>query len=120
MSCLNYNDEILVDYDDAMMRLMNDESLYHKWLNDFFNSKIINEIVFITKCGDFDEIHKSLHHLKGVSANLSLNRLAAYARYLDEFAKSKSELNKIIEGVDTLKNIFIKTHEFCIKKNYCE
>ena len=120
MSCLNYNDEILVDYDDAMMRLMNDESLYYRWLNEFFKSDIINEIVFITKDCDFDEIHKSLHHLKGVSANLSLNRLAAYARYLDEFAKSKRELNKIVEGVDILENIFIKTHEFCIKKNYCQ
>ena len=35
MSCLNYNDEILVDYDVLMMRLMNDESLYYRWLNEF-------------------------------------------------------------------------------------
>lgn len=120
MDNLNFQNEKILDIQDAMNRLMNNKEMLSRWLNDFFHSQIVNEIEYYIKTGDFDLIHKGLHHLKGVSANLSLNRLSAMARYLDEFAKSNSNLDEIIDGFPKLKDIFIESHEYCKKEKHCE
>lgn len=120
MDNLNFQNEKILDIQDAMNRLMNNKEMLSRWLNDFFNSQIVNEIEYCIKNGDFDLIHKSLHHLKGVSANLSLNRLSAIARYLDEIAKSKTNLSEIADGIIVLKDIFIESHEYCKREKYCE
>lgn len=120
MENLNFINEKILDFDDAMNRLMNNLDLYKKWLNEFFSSTIVNEIEITINTGDFDKIHKALHHAKGVSANLSLNKFAAIARNLDEIAKSKSNLTMLKDGYKVLYDVFIETHEYCIRNKYCE
>lgn len=120
MDKLSFENEEIFDIQDAMKRLMNNKKMLSRWLNNFFNSQIVDEIQNHIIIGDYELIHKSLHYLKGASANLSLNRLAAMARHMDEIAKSESNLDLLLNNIGSLKDIFIKSHEFCKIEKYCE
>ena len=62
------------DYNDAMGRLMKEERLA-KFLGMFVNSVEYDNMIKAYEDKDYERLFRESHSLKGMAANLSLNRL---------------------------------------------
>lgn len=67
--------EIGVDVQDNMVRFMNNEALFEKVLKMFLDDSSYSEMKQGFEQGDCEMAFKGAHSLKGVAANLGLNKI---------------------------------------------
>ena len=69
--------ENYIEIDDALKRVGGNMALYKKLLVKFIDGNYIEAIDAALLSGDMEESARQVHTLKGVSANLSLERVRA-------------------------------------------
>jgi HPt (histidine-containing phosphotransfer) domain-containing protein len=62
----------------------------------------------ILKAGDYDELHKTAHKLKGAALNLRLSQIALILKMIDEYSKRR-------EPIDTIANLVDSFYQFMEK-----
>lgn len=91
LSSVNTDEEI-VDALIALRRFHGDKELYKKSLERFLEYSNYDVLVKdMLKNSEIDEAIRLTHSLKGIAANLGLNKLAQSAQYLNEICKTDSE-----------------------------
>jgi len=65
----------LVDRNDGLKRLGGNAKLYNQLIERFLSSNYIQAIENALQSGDLEDAKHQTHALKGVSANLSLNKI---------------------------------------------
>jgi HPt (histidine-containing phosphotransfer) domain-containing protein len=99
-----------MDMDDGLKRVGGSMALYKKLLGRFSEGNFLDSIDTALQSGDMAEAAKQIHTLKGVSANLSLERVRALSVKLEaevkageDHAGSYSELK--LAYADTLEKL---------------
>ena len=64
-----------INYDEGVHRFSNNTVLYEKFLNKFLQDPTIAQAAEALKSGDNEQFLKTIHTLKGVAGNLSMNTL---------------------------------------------
>ncbi|MCM1164447.1 MAG: Hpt domain-containing protein [Lachnospiraceae bacterium] len=82
-----YN-EIGSDFKAALTRMGNSEKMLGKFVRKFLNDKTTSELVSSFESGDYETAFRMAHTLKGLCANLGLDKLRA----------SSSELTEALRG----------------------
>lgn len=75
-----------LDVAEAVGRLLNNQDIYQKVLECFFedNQKFMSQLQEVCAAGDLAESRALLHALKGSSANISANRLSQFCLQLEQ------------------------------------
>lgn len=81
------------DVDTALNRFMGNEALYMKFLTKFEQDESFANIEKYVAEKNPEEIFKAAHTLKGVAANLGLDRIAQHASDLVEIFRNKAEFD---------------------------
>lgn len=98
-----------VDIDNTMMRFMNNETLFKKFLLKFPNDNNISELKELINTKQYDVASSTAHTLKGVTGNLGLTPL--YVRFT---AMVEDLRNKEYGNLDTqYKEIAEYYEKFC-------
>jgi len=71
----DFYNKIGCDYQEAMVRFLNDESLYMKFLKKFKSDPSYNDMIEAINKKNVEAAFYAAHTLKGVCGNLSLKRL---------------------------------------------
>jgi HPt (histidine-containing phosphotransfer) domain-containing protein len=100
------DDELYIDVNDGLKRVINNKKLYVKLLGKFKEDPSFNEIDTAFISGDMAKAQDSTHALKGLSANLSLNELHKQCVELEKQIKAGSVDPTQIE---TVKNVYDQT-----------
>ena len=77
-----------IDIDDALKRVGGNMGLYKKLLGSFIKGDYLNLLSEAYESGNMEEAAHLAHTLKGVSANLSLSKVASLATTLDQLMKN--------------------------------
>lgn len=77
-----------IDVDDALKRVGGNRALYKKLLGRFVDGNYVDAIEKAILSGDSEDAARQAHTLKGVSANLSLERVRALSIVLEEAIRS--------------------------------
>lgn len=85
---INDSDTVYIDVDDALKRVGGNRALYKKLLGRFVDGNYFELIENAIKSGSKEDSARQAHTLKGVSANLSLERVRALSLALEEKIKS--------------------------------
>ena len=99
---------VYIDMDDALKRVGGNKALYKKLLGRFVDGNYIEAIETALQSGDKDESARQAHTLKGVSANLSLERVRALSIELEETVKAGGDT---APGLAELKQAYSTTIE---------
>jgi len=73
-----------IDVDDALKRVGGNRALYKKLLGRFVDGNYVDAIEKAILSGDSEDAARQAHTLKGVSANLSLEKVRALSIALEE------------------------------------
>lgn len=90
------------DVNTTLKRFMGNESLYMKYIMKFLDDKNFEGVISNHKKGDIEEVFKSAHSLKGVTANLGLNPIYATASKITELLRDKQAQEVDMEELDKL------------------
>ena len=102
------------DYDDAMSRLRTDDRI-KRFLQRVADDQSFNNLCASLEAHNMEEAFRAAHTLKGVSSNLSLNRLCKSATAITEVLRGKTEYSAEFEPyLDVVKEDYKLTIE-CIK-----
>lgn len=82
-----------VDVTTAVKRFMGNEALYTKFLLKFQQDESFSKIEQFVKEKNAEETFKAAHTLKGVAANLGLDRITKDASDIVEMFRGKSEFS---------------------------
>lgn len=74
--------ELNIDYNTALARFGGSEALYQRFLKKFLQENTYNELEQAWENGNYEEIEKKAHTLKGVAGNLSLENLFSISNEL--------------------------------------
>lgn len=88
---------------EGIARFNDNEALYEKWLFDFPKDNNYKLMLQAIKNEDVQRAYNHAHTLKGISGNLSMNRLYEKVCVLVEQLKEKNitNIDKILQEVDT-------------------
>lgn len=75
MNLKEFCEKLDIDYDNVLLKFGNNEILYKRFLKKFLEDETYYELEKSWNVKNYDELEKSAHTLKGVSANLGINRL---------------------------------------------
>lgn len=75
MNLKEFCEKLDIDYDNVLLKFGNNEILYKRFLKKFLEDETYYELEKSWNVKNYDEVEKSAHTLKGVSANLGINRL---------------------------------------------
>ena len=103
-----------INADDALARIGGNTTLYKRLLGRFLDGNHYELIENAAKSGDSDETARQVHTLKGVSANLSLEKIHAITIEIEQLIKDGSELSSCL---DELKQAFDATTQEIAKYN---
>ena len=84
----NGTETVYIDIDDALKRVGGNKALYKKLLGRYVDGNYIEAIETALQSGDAEASAREAHTLKGVSANLSLEKVRALSIELEEKIKS--------------------------------
>lgn len=106
----NLEMQMLVHWDQGLMRMADDADFYLDMLNSFSanNGIIMQAIKENWNCSDKTELLNSVHALKGVSRNLSLDKLAEKLANIEISVAHKVDKPSDLEA---LQKIYIATCE---------
>ena len=75
MNLKEFCEKLDIDYDNVLLKFGNNEILYKHYIKKFLEDETYYELEKSWNVKNYDEVEKSAHTLKGVSANLGINRL---------------------------------------------
>lgn len=99
-----------VDMEKTLGRFLNNEAMYEKFLRRFLQDQSFPTLEHAVAQNDIEEIERSAHTLKGVSANLGLDPIAAI---LGEMvcavrAGNTDGLGELFAGAKEQYNVFVQ------------
>ena len=97
-----------IDVKDALSRIGGNMSLYKRLLDRFVSGNQYEEMVRVLQSGNVEDSVRQAHSLKGVSANLSLEKIRAIAIKLEQLIKDGADYT---ECMDELKQAYDITLE---------
>ncbi len=102
------------DVDTTLKRFMGNEALYMKFIMKFLDDKSYDGITECMNSGDYEEVFKHAHTLKGVTANLGLDPITAVASDISELLRGKSSAEADVEKLQELYKQLEEVHSrFC-------
>jgi len=107
VNILDANKEI-IDVQDALKRIGGSMDLYKRLLNQFTGGDHIDPLEEALSTGALEEASRLIHSLKGVAANLSLIKLSAAAKELED--KIKNNLDHS-DSFNELKHTYYETSQ---------
>lgn len=96
------------NYNEAMTRFGGLESMYQRFLKKFLNDTTYQELEEAWQKGEYEEIEKKAHTLKGVAGNLCLEKLFILSNNLVQKIRNKQyeETQEIYEQLqECYKNV---------------
>lgn len=78
------------DVDMTLKRFMGNEAIYLKFIMKFLDDKSFENIKENLEKNDYEEVFKSAHTLKGVTANLGLDPITSVSSQICELLRGKS------------------------------
>lgn len=101
----DYNEYLpAIDVADGLRRLMNNKKIYFNLLKRFDGRELTNDLINNMKDGDFPNIKKNAHTLKGVAANLALAELRNLAIDIEARAKAEEDCSDMTDALDEAVN----------------
>lgn len=98
------------DVDMTLKRFMGNEAIYMKFIMKFLDDKSFEGVKSNLEKKDYEEVFKSAHTLKGVTANLGLDPINAVASQISELLRGKKNEDSDIE-VEKLGKLWIQLEE---------
>jgi len=98
-----------IDVEDALKRVGGNKALYKKLLGRFVEGNYMDAIEKAVQSGDAEDAARQAHTLKGVSANLSLEKVRALSVALEELIRSGEDCTAVMAD---LKNAYDVTVGF--------
>ena len=88
--------QIGIDYNDLIARLGNNEIFVERFLKNFLSDKTIDTIKIDYQANDMEQLKRSVHTLKGISANLSMCSLFQICSdWMQDLRSEKYENNNV-------------------------
>lgn len=107
------------DVDMTLKRFMGNESIYMKFIMKFLDDKSYESIKENLEGKNYEEVFKSAHTLKGVTANLGLDPINAVASEMCEFLRGKQgadvDTDKINELWEQLEEVYGRFHKILLE-----
>ena len=100
------SDVVLINAKDGIKRVMNNQKLYTKLLGKFKVDTNLSELEAAIAAGDMEKAKDSVHTLKGLAANLSLEKLSKHCLEVETQIKAAS-FN--IDQLEATKNVYAQT-----------
>jgi len=97
-----------VDVSDALKRIGGSMDLYKRLLTQYSGTDHIEALEETLNSGVSEDALRKLHTLKGVCANLSLNKLAAASADLEKIVHNGTDYS---ESFEKLKEIYHETSQ---------
>lgn len=85
-----------VDAVDALSRIGENMSLYKRLLGRFIEENYYEELIRVLQSGNVEDSARQAHSLKGVSANLSLNKIRVISSDLEQLIKSGADYSECL------------------------
>ncbi|MCQ2982696.1 MAG: Hpt domain-containing protein [Treponemataceae bacterium] len=106
------SEALLVNKEDAMLRLDNDEELYCELIDMFFDDPQFDVDAFkgFVAAGDTENAHKASHLLKGVAGTLGGDALHHACQTFEDIQKGKIKGDRVAAS-EILVETFYKTME---------
>ena len=82
-----------IDYTNMISKFGNNEMLYNRFLKKFLEDKTYSELEIAMEKENYNDIEKTAHTLKGVSANLGITRLYKLSDELVKLVRTKQYEN---------------------------
>lgn len=98
-----------IDYEDGLARFSGNKQLYEKFLYGFLKDETYNGIKKSIKEEDFVDAFKCAHTLKGISGNLSLQRLYNACIPFVEMLRNNKDTGAAVNSLNELDKIYIST-----------
>ena len=96
----------MINVEEVMGRVMNNKKLFLRLLGSFKGRKMAEDIKTAVENGNFEEIKKAAHALRGVSLNLGMNALADIAANIENKAANQEnaadDLPALFDCIDEL------------------
>ena len=92
---LNVNEYI--DVDSALKRVGGNKDLFKRLLGRFVEGKNFEALENALKSGNLEESAHVAHTLKGVSSNLSLDKVAALSTEIEQLIKGDNDYSACLE-----------------------
>ena len=92
----DYRSLAYIDIDDALKRVGGNKGLYVKLLGRFIDGKHMEALESAISSGNAEEASHLAHTLKGVSANLSLMKLAAISADIEQVLKASGDHSALL------------------------
>ncbi|MBE5857604.1 MAG: Hpt domain-containing protein [Lachnospiraceae bacterium] len=89
-----------VDYDGALHRFLNNETMYEKFLVKFPDDVNYGNILRLQEEGKYEEIFSFSHTLKGTAGNLGLEPVRVVASSITELIRGKNPADIDKDAVD--------------------
>ena len=91
------------DYEVALRRLGNDESLFQEMVGFFFNDSptLLAEVREGLAKGNANQVERAAHSLKGMASMFDAARVVAAAAAVEEFGRER-QLDRVAGAVDRL------------------
>jgi HPt (histidine-containing phosphotransfer) domain-containing protein len=80
-----------IDVDAALKRIGGNMGLYKRLLGRFVDGNHLDELDGAIKSGDTEEASRMTHTIKGVSANLSLDKIMSVSSELEQLLKAGND-----------------------------
>jgi len=90
-----------IDVDDALKRVGGNMGLYKKLLGRFIDGNHIEELEVFLKSGNMEEATRAAHSIKGVAANLSLQKIRFISAELETSLKEGTDYTNTLEELKT-------------------
>ena len=103
-------DKLNINYEENISRFAGNENIYIKFLKKFLEDNTYNNLKQAYNQKSYEDIEKNAHMLKGLSANLGINRIFILSNDIVQSVRRK-EFNKI----DSLYNILSKEYELTLQ-----
>lgn len=77
------------DVETVLKRFLGNEAMYIKFIKKFLDDKSYESVVDSIEKRDFEEVFKSAHSLKGVTANLGIESVRSVAAQITDSVRNK-------------------------------
>lgn len=108
MTLETFYNEIGSDYKSVLMRMGNSEKMLAKFVRKFSNDKTTDELMKSFESGDYELAFRMAHTLKGLCANLGLDKLQESSAALTESLRNGASPNSA-ELLERVKNDYDMT-----------
>ena len=98
MDMTGINEEY-IDVDSALKRIGGNMDLFKRLLGRFAEGTDFEKLTGALEGGDLEEAARLAHTIKGVSSNLSLNKIAAFSVQLEHLIKNGENYDECLSGM---------------------